>query len=107
MTFDPATLLDSLAAALETGFPAHVSREKYLAEIAAALVKTPLVHPLRMAPMPRPEPEEHPCIAWDAVQDMARRIQRAEVTADELRAFAVRLREGLPEMRRTGWGWRL
>jgi hypothetical protein len=102
-----ATLLDSLATALETGFPAHVSREKYLAEIAAALAKTPLVHPLRMVAITRPEPEEHVCVPWDAVFEMSRAIQRGKATPDEIRAFAVKLREGEAEMRLTGWGWRL
>lgn len=102
-----ATLLDSLADALTSGFPAHVPREKYTAEIAAAVYTVPLCHPLRMVPVERPEPEAHVCVAWDAVFDMARAIQRGKATPDELRAFAGRLRDGEAEMKRTGWGWML
>lgn len=103
-----ATLLDSLADAIATGFPAHVSREKYLAEIAAALYTVPLCHPLRMVPVERPDDEGRPVqVTWDAVFDMARAIQRGKATPDELRAFAGKLRDGEAEMKRTGWGWML
>ena len=101
-----ATLLESLASAMEADFP-DCPRDKYVPHVVEALLKTPLVHPLRMAALTRPEPEEHVCVAWDAVFAMARAIQKMQAAPDEIRAFAGKLREGEAEMRLTGWGWRL
>ena len=101
-----ATLLESLASAMDAGFP-DCPRDKYLPHVVEALLKTPLVHPLRMVAITRPEPGEHVCVSWDAVFEMSRAIQRGKATPDEIRAFAVKLREGEAEMRLTGWGRRL
>lgn len=91
-----AAALDYLAARLATATDAD------RAQASTVLVNVPLVHPLRWVAVEG--------VYRDLVLDEADAIQhgrgdlpRTPVTADELRAFAGRLREGAPEMRETDW----
>lgn len=91
-----AAALDCLAARLVTATDAD------RAQASSVLVNVPNVHPLRWIKV-----ED---TMRDLVLDEANAIQHGRgdlpstpVTADELRAFAARLRDGAPEMQETGW----
>lgn len=80
-----AVACEHLAIALDRG-PVD---DRYRKAIAAAVYWVPNTHPMRSGA--------------DDVLLMARAIEAGEATAEGLRAFVVKLREGVPEMQRTGW----
>lgn len=92
-----ASALEGLAARLDSPAPSNkeaveIARERL--SVAADLCWVPVPHPLRAV--------DRGGALVDEVLAFAESV-KGKATADEMRAFAARLRAGIPEMERTGW----